>query len=39
MTAIHGLLAEPALLRLGWVLVHFVWQGAAVTVLLAALLD
>ena len=38
MTAMHGLLDEPAVLRLGWVLVHFFWQGAAVTVLLAAML-
>src|SRR5690348_13395300 len=41
MTPLHELIASPLFERLGWVLLHFVWEGfviaAALAVLLAAL--
>jgi len=36
MTAIHILLSQPWVERLGWVLVHFLWQGAVIAALYAA---
>ncbi|HIJ64375.1 MAG TPA: M56 family metallopeptidase [Candidatus Hydrogenedentes bacterium] len=36
MSAIEPLFAHPLLERLGWVLVHFLWQGTVVGVLAAA---
>jgi beta-lactamase regulating signal transducer with metallopeptidase domain len=38
MTAWGQLFAGPAVERLGWALVHFLWQGAAVALLLAPVL-
>ena len=35
MTAIGGFLSEEVVQRIGWALVHFIWQGAAVAVGLA----
>ncbi len=35
MSTLEALLAHPAVQALGWSLIHFVWQGAAVAVLLA----
>jgi beta-lactamase regulating signal transducer with metallopeptidase domain len=34
MSFIQSLLAQPALARIGWVLLHLIWQGAAVAALL-----
>src|SRR5688500_7844628 len=36
--AIEAILNGPTVERLGWTLVHFVWQGAAVAAVLAAAL-
>ena len=38
MNALIDLLHQPSLQRMGWVLVHFLWQGLAVASLLAAVL-
>ncbi|MBN1360175.1 MAG: M56 family metallopeptidase [Sedimentisphaerales bacterium] len=38
MSTIMNLLSQQTIQRLGWTLVHFVWQAAAVALLLAALL-
>lgn len=38
MTPLHELIASPLLARLGWVLVHFVWEGFAVAVALSLVL-
>jgi beta-lactamase regulating signal transducer with metallopeptidase domain len=35
MNAINDLLASPLSVRLGWTLLHFLWQGAAAALLLA----
>ncbi len=35
MTAVESLLAEPVVKRLGWALLHFVWQGVGVAILFA----
>lgn len=35
MSVLEAILAQPAAQALGWSLIHFVWQGAAVAVLLA----
>jgi HEAT repeat protein/beta-lactamase regulating signal transducer with metallopeptidase domain len=35
MRTLESVLAQPALQALGWSLIHFVWQGAAVAILLA----
>ena len=35
MTAVETLLAEPVVKRLGWALLHFVWQGVGVAILFA----
>ncbi len=39
MTAIEALFSQGAVQRLGWALLHFVWQGAVVAGLLAVLLS
>jgi beta-lactamase regulating signal transducer with metallopeptidase domain/biopolymer transport protein ExbD len=39
MNTLILLAREPWLTRLGWVLIHFLWQGAAVGMILAALLS
>src|SRR5262245_7048981 len=36
MNALNHLLANPAMEALGWTLLHFLWQGAAAALLLAA---
>jgi beta-lactamase regulating signal transducer with metallopeptidase domain len=38
MTALQDLLGQPLVHRLGWTLLHFLWQGAAVALLLAGVL-
>ena len=38
MKPIELLLSEPIVQRLGWTLLHFVWQGAAVAAVLGLLL-
>jgi ankyrin repeat protein/beta-lactamase regulating signal transducer with metallopeptidase domain len=38
MNGISALLAQPAMQRLGWALVHFLWQGLGIALLLAAVL-
>src|SRR5580704_13357241 len=38
MNALNDLFQQPALHRLGWVLVHFLWQGAGIGLLLAVAL-
>jgi len=38
MNAIESLLTHPVAFRLGWTLVHFVWQGAIVSLLLVGVL-
>ena len=35
MNGLQSLLSHPAVMRLGWALLHFLWQGAAVAALLA----
>ena len=35
----NTLLAHPLIVRLGWTLLHFLWQGAAVAVILAVVLQ
>ena len=35
MSAVDAVLSQPDVARIGWVLVHFVWQGAAVALVLA----
>src|SRR5688572_27895481 len=35
----NSLLEHPLVVRLGWTLLHFLWQGAAVAVILAILLQ
>ena len=30
MSGLQSLLSHPAVMRLGWALIHFLWQGAAV---------
>ena len=35
MSVLEAILAHPAVQALGWSLIHFVWQGAAVALLLA----
>ncbi|MFH1604890.1 MAG: hypothetical protein ABIH03_13385, partial [Pseudomonadota bacterium] len=35
MNGLQSLLSHPAVMRLGWALVHFLWQGTAVATLLA----
>jgi beta-lactamase regulating signal transducer with metallopeptidase domain len=39
MNALFPLLDQPWVTRLGWVLVHFLWQGAAIALLLALALS
>ena len=36
MSTLELLLNEPWVARLGWTLVHFLWQGTVIAVLLAA---
>jgi beta-lactamase regulating signal transducer with metallopeptidase domain len=36
MSAIESLLAKPMFQALGWTLLHFIWQGAAIAILYAA---
>jgi len=38
MNLLHSMLESPAIHRLGWVLLHSLWQGAAVGLLLAVIL-
>ncbi len=38
MSVIEGLVSHPAVHAFGWTLVHFVWQGMALALLLAAVL-
>ena len=38
MNAFVSFLSEPWLQRLGWVLIHFIWQGTGVALLLAVAL-
>jgi beta-lactamase regulating signal transducer with metallopeptidase domain len=38
MSALHTLLSQQMIERLGWMLIHFVWQAAVVALLLAATL-
>ncbi|MHC4117728.1 MAG: M56 family metallopeptidase [Planctomycetota bacterium] len=38
MTALENILSQEIVQRLGWTLVHFVWQASAVALLLAALM-
>jgi beta-lactamase regulating signal transducer with metallopeptidase domain len=38
MSAIHTLLSQQMIERLGWILIHFIWQAALVAVLLAGML-
>jgi uncharacterized membrane protein len=38
MRTISFLLREPAVLQLGWALVHFLWEGSIIALLLAAAL-
>ena len=38
MTGVYAFLSQPVVERVGWTLVHFVWQGAAVALLLAVAL-
>ena len=38
MNALTEMLSHPYVYRLGWTLVHLLWQGAAVAVLLAIVL-
>ena len=33
MSVIASLLEHPVVLKLGWVLLHFLWQGAALAVI------
>ncbi len=35
MTGIQALTSEPGIVRLGWTLLHFLWQGTAIAVLYA----
>jgi len=35
MTALHAFLSGPLALRIGWVLLHFLWQGAVIALALA----
>src|SRR5581483_9963568 len=37
MIALHKFMAEPLVIRAGWTLVHFLWQGSIIAVLLAGL--
>jgi hypothetical protein len=39
MSWLSAVLAQPGAQRLGWALVHFVWQGTAAAVVLAAALE
>src|SRR5262249_21806697 len=38
MKTVETLLAEPLVIALGWALIHFMWQGTLVALLLAGLL-
>ncbi len=38
MTALESILSHEIIQRLGWTLLHFVWQAAAMALLLAILL-
>ena len=38
MTPLHELIASPLLARLGWVLVHFVWEGFGIALALSLVL-
>ena len=38
MNGLQSLLSHPAVMRLGWTLVHFLWQGAAIAALSALML-
>jgi len=38
MNVLHLILESPAAQRLGWTLLHFVWQGVAVALVLRMLL-
>ena len=38
MNAIHYILLSPIVERLGWGLLHFLWQGAVIAAVLAAVL-
>ena len=38
MSSLENLLAQPLVNAVGWALVHFVWQGAAVAAIVAVLL-
>jgi beta-lactamase regulating signal transducer with metallopeptidase domain len=35
MNALNDILQQPFVVRLGWALIHFLWQGSAIAVLLA----
>ena len=36
MSALESLLEQPPVIRAGWTLVHFLWQGSVIAVILAA---
>ncbi len=36
MNSLNDLLQQPLVLRLGWTLIHFLWQGSAIALLFAA---
>src|SRR6185369_2302389 len=38
MNTIETMLDQPAVIALGWALIHFIWQGAFVALLLASVL-
>ena len=38
MSGFQAVLSHPFLNALGWALLHFIWQGAVVTIILAGLL-
>ena len=35
MSALESLLEQPLVIRAGWTLVHFLWQGSAIAIVLA----
>lgn len=39
MVTLENILSEPLIYRLGWVLVHFIWQGVVAAILLAVALQ
>jgi len=38
MATLHNIISQEIIQRIGWTLVHFVWQGAAVAVAAAVVL-